>query len=335
MSSATQAAPVMEQQLPPANSSEQSDSDSHLFTRFGHSFGPKPDGYVRLSYVNIGGIKGHLSSKDSLLYKFLSDNQVDIVGMSELNVNWRLLSSSDQLREQMRGWWNRLHISLGYHKSYRCTSIEQYGGECNLIMGDQASRATGKGADSKLGRWTWTTLRGRHGSIVRVVTAYRPVKNARGPSSVWNQQLSWIHEQGLDTDPHRLFESDLLASLRTWIDGGDQIWLGIDVNGDSVSGQLARKLTDLGLINLLAHQHGTDLPHSCSRSSMDKAPIDSVFVSSTLKTGRSGMLSFDESPSDNHRVLWHDIPESALFGHSFPPRLFHQDGVSIPAIHAS
>ena len=315
MSLPTLAAPDQEHQLPPANGSDSS-IDGYLSTRFGHSFARKPEGTVRIGYINLGGIKSHLSSQDSQLYKFLSDNQVDIICLSELNLHWRLVPSSQQLRECLRGWWNRLHISLGYFQSYPCNSTEQYGGECNLVMGDQASRVTGKGSDRKMGRWTWTTLRGRNNSIVRVISAYRPVRNARGSSSVWNQQLSWIHEKGLDTNPHKLFHSDLLQALKKWLDEGDQIWLGIDINDSAISGAFATSLKDLGLVNLIETHHGSNIPHSCSRGAVSNDPIDSIFVSSTLRDGRSGMLSFDESPSDNHRVLWHDISEASLFGHS-------------------
>ena len=147
MSFPTLAAPVQEQQLPPANSSDSS-TDGSLSARFGHPFAVKPEGTVRIGYINLGGIKSHLSANDSQPYKFLSDNRVDIICLSELNMNWRLVPAAQQLRECLRGWWDRLHISTGYFQSYKCSSTEQYGGECNLVMGDQASPVLGKKCDS-------------------------------------------------------------------------------------------------------------------------------------------------------------------------------------------
>ena len=148
-----------------------------------------------------------------------------------------------------------------------------------LSVGDPTCRIHDKGTDEKMGRWSWTRFQGLNGRMTRFISAYRLVKNPNGPSSVWNQHVWWINSNNCTSNPHKLFEEDLLDQLSRWINDGEQIWLGMDVNENAITGDFAQALKDLGLNNLHASRHdqGT-LPPTCSKAKTPKPPIDGIFV---------------------------------------------------------
>jgi len=53
---------------------------------------------------------------------------------------------------------------------------------------------------AKLGRWTWARYRGKNGKVLRCVSIYRPVPNATGASSIWDQHNRYLLSQNDDQD---------------------------------------------------------------------------------------------------------------------------------------
>ena len=48
---------------------------------------------------------------------------------------------------------------------------------------------------TKLGRWTWVRIEGKAGEATVFVSAYRPCKNTKGMSTVWNQQVRYFQRE--------------------------------------------------------------------------------------------------------------------------------------------
>ena len=89
----------------------------------------------------------------------------------------------------------------------------------------------GAGSDkAKLGRWTWARYRGKGGVVLRVVSIYQPCQNKTGERSVYAQHKHYLQGQNDDTEPREAFRRDLQQELQEWIDEGDQIIIGGDVN---------------------------------------------------------------------------------------------------------
>jgi hypothetical protein len=108
-------------------------------------------------------------------------------------------------------------MTTAYYKSYPGATKQQYGGVSLWSTGQAAHRIKDSGIDLAtgedrfgLGRWAWTRYAGRNGVSLRVIAAYRPVLNKRGPMSVWNQQKVYWQSHNVD----ELFVSPGLDSLR-------------------------------------------------------------------------------------------------------------------------
>jgi hypothetical protein len=81
--------------------------------------------------------------------------------------------------------------------------IRQYGGTGQIARGNAGLRHVDKGDDpTGLGRWVWQTFLGKDQKILRVITAYRPVKTDQAKVyTVYRQQWEHLKTEGLDPDP--------------------------------------------------------------------------------------------------------------------------------------
>jgi hypothetical protein len=111
-------------------------------------------------------------------------------------------------------------------------------------------------------------------------------------------------------DPINAFDNDLICSIKSWIEIGDQIILGIDANEDVRSGPFARRLhLECGLQEIMIRQLGLNLPNTYARGT---APIDGLFVSQALSQCPCGYTDI----ICNHRMLWMDVPVELALGYS-------------------
>jgi hypothetical protein len=184
---------------------------------------------------------------------------------------------------------------------FNAASASQHGGVTLWSINKAAHRVTTSGQDTDgLGRWAWTHYRGRNNVSLRVVTAYRPVRNTTGAMSVWNQQRSYFDVKDDDRCPRELFNLHLVDAIRTWLAAGDQLVVALDANEDVRSGTVYKFLLDLGLTEAMIDQHGPDGPSTFAHGS---CPIDGLFVSSTLLGLRCGvywLLAWSQVSLDGH-----------------------------------
>jgi exonuclease III len=160
---------------------------------------------------------------------------MDIVLMQETGVNWSVIPRKHQWMERSKQYFepNTSKISFGFNRHDKTKSPRQWGGTGIFTRGKLIHFSMGTGTDEKgLGRWTWARYRGRQGIVLRVVSIYQPC-NSRGPASVHEQQRCHL-QQNHDDRPVRLaFCEDFADALASWLQAGDQIIVGGDVN-DSV-----------------------------------------------------------------------------------------------------
>ena len=109
-----------------------------------------------------------------------------------------------------------------------------------------------------------------------------------------------------------MFVHDLIGEAVKWLETGDQLVIGGDVNEDVRTCPLSQRLKALGLVELLTNTHGIDGPPTYNRGS---APINGIYVSPTLQGLRCGYNKFVW----DHRLLWIEIPMTVAFGHNAPP----------------
>jgi hypothetical protein len=173
-----------------------------------------------------------------------------------------------------------------------------------FIIGDTSSRVVAKGGD-ELGRWTWQTLKGKNNKVVRMVSAYRPVKNESNAGSVWYQQQYHSDKNNNGLNPHERWITELRILIEQWLVDGDSIVLMVDLNDDVRSSQVAKSITRMGLKEIVTANH--QAPNTHQRGSR---PIDGIFVSEEIYSTACGYV---ESPSD-HLCVWLDLDFATTFG---------------------
>ena len=111
-----------------------------------------------------------------------------------------------------------------------------------LTVGSPAGRYHSKGSDP-LGKFAWTTLRGRNDNKLCVVTAYRVCqkKGTRPPAgdnntSHWQLVKAMVRRGVKDPDPRTQVLNDLSKLIQSKRDEGCEIVLMIDANEDGVEG---------------------------------------------------------------------------------------------------
>jgi len=114
---------------------------------------------------------------------------INILGFMEANTCWDLLTESQQLSKQTRGWWEISQWSLMYNRQEINRFPHQAGGTGILCVNQVAHWAQCPGDDPLgLGQWCWTCLWGPMDFFVRIITMYQPCFSM-GPQTTYQQQV--------------------------------------------------------------------------------------------------------------------------------------------------
>ena len=123
-------------------------------------------------------------------------------------------------------------------------------------------------------------------------------------------------------DPRVLFDKHLIQEMKIWVEQGDNIILGIDMNGDVRKGELAMQLRRLDMQDLILHQHKSMSPPSTYNQNQNRTPIDALWGSLLLDVERLGYRPFDQelpsAPSDGHRMIWVEVNNLSSLGKDVP-----------------
>jgi len=126
---------------------------------------------------NISGIPQGLDGDIKLdsLRLFMTENQVDIVALTELNMTWDLLHYDLRLLTRTRGWWELAQWSVTHIKRNPHCNIYQPGGIAVLVTNEATHRATQTSNNGLcLGRWSWVCLCGKQYKRIHIVSLYWP-----------------------------------------------------------------------------------------------------------------------------------------------------------------
>ena len=155
----------------------------------------------------------------------------------------------------------------------------------------------GVGGDlTKLVRWTWTKICGKHGITTVFVSSYRPCRNPDGMHIVWSQQARYFkeHEDIQEPNIHALFIRDLCKFLGDLRNDGHNVVLGMDANNNVRDGKVTKALMEIGMYKVVvSKQVGESVPATCATNKQRK-PIDSIWTSPGLTVLRCGFLPFHD-----------------------------------------
>ena len=188
-----------------------------------------------MNIANLDNTKG--SSKDQQLFQDITNWELDILALQEVGVNWSVVPYNDQLQQRLDQWFEpgSTKSFLSHNRHANTNNTGQWGGTGIMTRGKLRHYAMGAGSNkAKLGRWTWAKYRGKGGIVLRVVSIYRPCKNTSGAQTVWLQQKAALQDNKDDRDPLVAWKEDFQSKLEEWIQEGDQLIVGGDVN-ESVS----------------------------------------------------------------------------------------------------
>ena len=276
---------------------------------------------------NTGGI-GFVSderSKQTLkmekLKKLLLDHKFDLVGLTEVNKDWRRMEHNNTIWGATSGWRENRRVQVGQNITKPSSKSDLLiGGVAMVAFDDLVFRISKQESDARnLGRWCSFTITGKNNVKTSIFTCYCPVRG-KSIGSTLAQHLIYMKENKSsipDTHcPRQLFGLDLKAALEDKMEKGHNILVMGDFNSEHSN--LKKWMQELGLSDLIEQRHGT-CPKTYIRSK--DSPIDCIFGSPQFTITRGGYLSFTKLLS-NHRGIWVDIPKFLLYGYNPPQPTF-------------
>lgn len=275
---------------------------------------------ARFGFQNINGMPIQNNSKSESLIDIIKHYEFDYFGIQEVNLHERILPPSQQ-------WKRKFHcIHTKAATNQHCPSQRRilYGGTAHFLSHEMCLRQINSGQDETgLGRWVWTLLQGRQGIQVRIISGYRPIEDkSNRPHTVYSQHEYYyraIDQSNGYRNPRKSFFEDLDNSIKSWMEAGDQIILGLDANEDIHSRNLQQWIESWGLVDALHRHHPHHLRTATCNKNSNNVPIDGIFISPGLHIQAAGMTGFGELYADSdHRLLWVDIHMESLFG-CLPP----------------
>jgi len=286
--------------------------------------GRKGNDCIRIIMGNIGTLPERRD--DNGIYKIEQlqntiGTDTNIVMMSELIKGINSLGRG-YMKSTMPGAMGNIWFSShGLEQRDKTNSEETAAGGVAMIV-DQQPRAyineTGKDT-RRLGRWVWTTFRGKGDHMVTFISTYRA---GRGWSTT-NNQLARIHEeislkQNLDEDeiaglqdPLDLWEANLVILIAERRMLG-HVYIGGDFNLDldDESSRIVKFMDRNELEDVLWRKY-TELP--ASTHARGKKRIDGWMATQDAPCEAGGYILIDEGPSD-HMWVWIDVKVTEVLG---------------------
>jgi len=250
------------------------------------------------------------------------------------------------------------HATCWFHKIWQFSSLAQSqvgenfslghqpGGALTAVVDRWTSRVTAKGQDPfGLGRWSYITLRGKHDTLITIISAYHVCQKAAtssGPKMAYMQQLRSLQAKFLKLklvqsppNPNRQFILDLHSWVQHLQSLNHKIILSLDNNGylyslegsihslpfnpDNITtssqhdGSNCTLAASCGLVDVLAEQHSSrPFPPTYIRG---KKRLDYILVSSSIGHViiRFGILPFNANFSGDHHSCFLDFDSDLLF----------------------
>ena len=280
--------------------------------------------HTRLYYININGIYPETLRQQKLesAAKAIHERSADIFAFSETNCNWERPTVYHEILQPFRKIWKHIVIQPTTPDcSHNPTLARQpriQGGAAIGITGPLVSRIIHRGHDqSGLGRWAYSTLRGKDDHKITIISAYCPV-NSSGPNTVNQIQQEILSFQNRPTlDPIKLFYHDLTTQLNEWQEQGHDIILTFDANASLPSSKLLRNLLDnTGLMDIHEDRYGNSWSEATHQKGSRR--IDFILVTLSLQEyiSAAGIEAFHEL--SDHRGLFIDIDLESCLGKIHP-----------------
>jgi hypothetical protein len=232
-------------------------------------------------------------------------------GLSEIGVNWSTYPSSANLAS----WFKdeipdmRTHTA---HNTHEKVSHHLPGGTGTFSCRELVRYVKQQGTDHRgLGRWCSTLFYADPHHCFCLVSTYNMGRQKpRGNSTIYQQQVRCIKNNGFELSPSRLFIVNFVAQLQVWQQEGDRLLIFMDINEHISRGNLAKYLRNMGLQEATQPNWGTSEPHTYVRGT---ELIEAVQFLPELTITLIMQLSFHKGVG-NHRTVLMDISTKSAIG---------------------
>jgi hypothetical protein len=127
-------------------------------------------------------------SKTQEISSDINDAEIDILGLSEIHLVWRLLPPSYQLSKRWKGSFRHQSISVSQKTNDAPFERTKYGGNAMISQGELSQRITAQGKYPRgLGRWLSQSFPGKNNISLTVFSVYMPIKEM-GLSTTYQKQ---------------------------------------------------------------------------------------------------------------------------------------------------
>ena len=280
------------------------------------------DRTIRLYFQNLKGISYYNEYIEmEMLLEYLNEMQVDIAGLTEINLDLRnptvrhkLISKGKKMDRHIK-----MTLSSSKFKGKGMQTDFKMGGTMTLTRGNWSGRIIKAGCD-KLGRWTYQVFTGKNGKRLKVITMYRVGKKSAVNEKCTirlQQEQDILNETGKLKDPRDEILKDLEKQINADQEKGMQVILGGDINEyiNSINIQNFQEAT--GMYNTLIELHGNEQPNTHDRGTK---PIDIILATQNIPKKaikRGGILPLYYGYPSDHRALYIDIDIDHIFTNQY------------------
>ena len=172
----------------------------------------RSDETVRIVFQNIRGFgSSEKNVKAENLRQNITDKDIDIMAMAEMNVNWKRVAKRKNLTQMCKKWFENSKVSTAYnyHQTSNKTNF-QPGGSAIISRGSMSLRAVDFAPDSRrMDSWSSQLFKGKEGIKTRVVAMYVPKPtNKHTFQRIYSQQQSALVKLGVTGSVLKVFWQD-------------------------------------------------------------------------------------------------------------------------------
>jgi hypothetical protein len=257
----------------------------------------------------------------------LQEAKIDGFSFTETNLRWTP-EQTQAARQCGRYWFKQFRLQSSSSNDPTTRASYQPGGTCTGVTNKLAGRITHQGSDpSELGRWSYVCLEGKQigtddnginlNRKVNIITAYLVAQKDSaypGHDTAFMQQTRLLTLSGnTNPKPRKQGFLDLTKQIQSMQKDDAEVLLLTDANADILDPDFHSMIKETGLVDLMEHKLGTNLPETYIRGTKR---VDHAYGSKRL-TGtveRAGYLAYNDGIITDHRGFFLDFNGKALFG---------------------
>ena len=280
---------------------------------------------MQIFHINLNGITSNNNYLEwEMTIAFLMDMQVDVFGLSEMNLDLNNGMVKDNILQSGKHFDPYIRMATSSSLQKVGNTPFKMGGTVTGTNGCWSGRINEQGSD-KLGRWSYMKLQARQNQQIVFITVYIPGKqnNDGGGTTIYSQmEADLLMDRGNLLDPKKELLKDLHNFIERDTKKGNIVFLMGDMNEDMglEEGQVHQFLKSLGMYIPYTTRHGDnlDLPATHDRG---KKCLDIIGCSEQVKDSaivRAGYAPFYYNFFTDHRGVFVDIDIESIFNNARP-----------------